>query len=368
MHFRMQRELLLKPLQLAASVAEKRQALPVLSNVLLNVESRRILIVGSDLEVELVGIAPVDEVLEPGKITVPGKKLLDICRSLPEEALIEIMLDNERLIVKSGRSRFVLATIDASQYPALQDSPGDIEFTISPAQLKGLIDKTHFAMASQDVRYFLNGLLLEADGNKLIAVATDGHRLAYSAVDVPSLVNQAMNIIVPRKGISELLKLLSDIKTDLAVVVDQQHFCVHSSEFVFTSKLIEGRFPNYQKVLKSAGFYKINLERDLFKQAVSRASILSNEKNRGVRLEVVDQQLSVSANNPEQEEAEELIEFNYEGQPFEIAFNAHYLLDVLSVMPMGGVRLSMTDSKSGVVFESEKEALFGQYVIMPLQM
>ncbi|UVE17822.1 DNA polymerase III subunit beta [Pseudomonas sp. LS44] len=367
MQFTIQREALLKPLQLVAGVVERRQTLPVLSNVLLVVEGQQLSLTGTDLEVELVGRVALEEPAEQGEITVPARKLMDICKSLPNDALIDIKLDEHKLIVKAGRSRFTLSTLPANDFPNVEEGPGSLNFTLSQSKLRRLIERTSFAMAQQDVRYYLNGMLLEVQTGVLRAVATDGHRLAMCAMEAGIEHADRHQVIVPRKGILELARLLTEQDGSVSIVLGQHHIRATTGEFTFTSKLVDGKFPDYERVLPRGGDKLVIGDRQALREAFSRTAILSNEKYRGIRLQLASGQLKIQANNPEQEEAEEEVAVNYNGAGLEIGFNVSYLLDVLGVMTTEQMRLILSDSNSSALLQ-EADNDDSAYVVMPMRL
>ena len=367
MHFTIQREALLKPLQLVAGVVERRQTLPVLSNVLLVVQGQQLSLTGTDLEVELVGRVQLEEPAEPGEITVPARKLMDICKSLPNDALIDIKVDEQKLLVKAGRSRFTLSTLPASDFPSVEESQGSLNFAVGQGKLRRLIERTSFAMAQQDVRYYLNGMLLEVSRNTLRAVSTDGHRLALCSMTAPIEQDDRHQVIVPRKGILELARLLTDPEGMVSIVLGQHHIRATTGEFTFTSKLVDGKFPDYERVLPKGGDKVVVGDRQALREAFSRTAILSNEKYRGIRLQLAAGQLKIQANNPEQEEAEEEISVDYDGSSLEIGFNVSYLLDVLGVMTTEQVRLILSDSNSSALLQ-EAGNDDSSYVVMPMRL
>lgn len=367
MHFTIQREALLKPLQLVAGVVERRQTLPVLSNVLLVVEGQQLSLTGTDLEVELVGRVTLDEPAESGEITVPARKLMDICKSLPSDALIDIRVDEHKLLVKAGRSRFSLSTLPANDFPTVEEGPGSLTFSLVQSKLRRLIERTSFAMAQQDVRYYLNGMLLEVQTGILRAVATDGHRLAMCSMDAAIEQVERHQVIVPRKGILELARLLTEQDGNVSIVLGQHHIRATTGEFTFTSKLVDGKFPDYERVLPRGGDKLVLADRQGLREAFSRTAILSNEKYRGIRLQLESGLLKIQANNPEQEQAEEEILVAYNGSALEIGFNVSYLLDVLSVMTTDQVRLILSDANSSaLVQEADNED--SSYVVMPMRL
>ena len=367
MHFTIQREALLKPLQLVAGVVERRQTLPVLSNVLLVVEGQQLSLTGTDLEVELVGRVTLEDAAEPGEITVPARKLMDICKSLPSDALIDIRVDDQKLLVKAGRSRFTLSTLPANDFPTVEEGPGSRTFNLPQAKLRRLIERTSFAMAQQDVRYYLNGMLLEVQSGMLRAVATDGHRLAMCSMEAAIQQEGKHQVIVPRKGILELARLLTEQDAEVAIVLGQHHIRANTGEFTFTSKLVDGKFPDYERVLPRGGDKLVLADRQGLREAFSRTAILSNEKYRGIRLTLASGLLKIQANNPEQEEAEEEIVVDYNGGGLEIGFNVSYLLDVLGVMGTEQVRLILSDSNSSALLQ-EADNDDSSYVVMPMRL
>ncbi|MBT8767307.1 DNA polymerase III subunit beta [Metapseudomonas boanensis] len=367
MHFTIQREALLKPLQLVAGVVERRQTLPVLSNVLLVVEGQQLSLTGTDLEVELVGRVALEEPAEPGEITVPARKLMDICKSLPSDALIDIRVDEQKLLIKAGRSRFTLSTLPANDFPTVEEGPGSLSFSLVQSKLRRLIERTSFAMAQQDVRYYLNGMLLEVNAGILRAVATDGHRLAMCAMEAGIEGVDRHQVIVPRKGILELARLLTEQDGEVRIVLGQHHIRATTGEFTFTSKLVDGKFPDYERVLPRGGDKLVVGDRQALREAFSRTAILSNEKYRGIRLTLASGLLKIQANNPEQEEAEEEVAVDYNGSNLEIGFNVSYLLDVLGVMSTEQVRLILSDANSSALVQ-EAGNDDSSYVVMPMRL
>lgn len=369
MKFAISREALLKPLHLAAGVVERRQTLPILANVLLVLNGKRLSITGTDLEVELVGHVDLENAPDSqGEVTVPARKLVDICKSLPDGSLLEFALDEQRLVIRSGRSRFTLSTLPASDFPSVQDSPGSVELQLKQSDLKRLIERTGFAMAQQDVRYYLNGMLWEVAPASLRAVATDGHRLAMCTLAREiQVVSEGLQVILPRKGVTELSRLLGEEDGTVTIVIGSNHFRANTGGFQFTSKLVDGKFPDYERVLPRVTSKIVYGDREELRHAFSRASILSNEKYRGVRMNLSAGSLRIVANNPEQEEAEEEVSVDYLGETLEIGFNVSYLLDVLGVLSERNIKLSMSDSNSSVLME-EAEAGDSLYVVMPMRL
>ncbi|WP_130832959.1 DNA polymerase III subunit beta [[Erwinia] mediterraneensis] len=366
MKFIVEREQLLKPLQQVSGPLGGRPTLPILGNLLLQVNEGTLLLTGTDLEMEMVARVALTQPHEPGATTVPARKFLDICRGLPEGAEINVTLEGDRMLVRSGRSRFSLSTLPASDFPNLDDWQSEVEFTLPQATLKRLIEATQFSMAHQDVRYYLNGMLFETEGEELRTVATDGHRLAVCSMPVGQALPDH-SVIVPRKGVVELVRLLDGGDTPLQMQIGSGNIRAHVGDFIFTSKLVDGRFPDYRRVLPKNPDKTLESGCDLLKQAFARAAILSNEKFRGVRLYITENQLKITANNPEQEEAEEMLDVVYNGSDLEIGFNVSYVLDVLNALKCENVRLLLTDSVSSVQIE-DVASQAAAYVVMPMRL
>ena len=368
MNFKIQREALLKPLQTICGVVERRQTLPILSHVLLVSDGELLTITATDLEVEMIATAKV-EGSTAGEITVPARKFLDICKTLPDDCVINFTLDNERAILKAGKSRFTLSTLPAADFPDIDVAEDGNELKIKESALKSLIDHTQFAMAQQDVRYYLNGLMLEIADGKLRSVATDGHRLAMCEIAVDASSIETKQIILPRKGVSELARLLDSDNSDVTIEIGNNHIRMKFAELIFTSKLIDGKFPDYQRVLPQNTDKNLVLNREMFRQALTRASILSNEKYRGIRLLMDNNTMRIVANNPEQEEAEEQVELNYSFDPLEIGFNVTYLLDALNAINTEEVNIGLSDSNSSCLITATGEmAAECRYVVMPMRL
>ncbi len=368
MKFVISREALLKPLNLVAGVVERRQTLPILANILLVVDEERVSLTGTDLEVELVGRVVLSvAAVESGEVTIPARKLVEICKSLPEGSDIEFTSTEGKVTVKSGRSRFTLSTLPAREFPNVEDSMGTLKFTVKQGQLKRLIERTSFAMAQQDVRYYLNGMLWELDAKQIRVVATDGHRLAMCTLATDLDITEVTQVILPRKGVIELSRLLLDEEAEIAVVIGSNHIRATTDEFTFTSKLVDGKFPDYKRVLPKAADKVLLGSRQELRQAFSRTAILSNEKYRGVRLKLTDNNLEIVANNPEQEEAEEIVSVEYQGDSLEMGFNVGYLLDVLGVLSGEKIKLSLADPNSSALLE-ESEDGDSLYVVMPMRL
>lgn len=365
MNFSISRSEILKPLQYIIGAVERRQTMPILGNVLLQVENNRMQMTTTDLEIELVSYCYLIDG-EDGSITLPARKLFDICRSLPDEAEISLNIENERAILSSGDSRFSLVTLPAGEFPTLDEFVPQAQFTLSQAQLKGLLSHTSFAMAQQDVRYYLNGLLLEAESSHVTAVATDGHRLALAKLHT-ELGTGSHAVIVPRKAIMELIKSLDENDSVVEISLGTQSIRFEFNDVRFTTKLIDGKFPDYKRVVPSAGDKNLNVSRETFKQVLQRVSILSNDKYRGVRICLDKGVLHAESHNPEQEEAQVDMPVEYEGDSLDIGFNLTYLMDVIATTDGELLNLSFKDSNSSVLITDPSEAS-ALYVIMPMRL
>lgn len=366
MNLKIERDRLLKPLNQVSSVVERRQTLPILANVYLKQSAGALQLIGTDLEVEVMtridGVEGSD-----GECTVTARKLLDICRALPEGATVSLEVDGQRAIIRSGKSRFSLQTLPGGDFPKLETDEWQQSLTTTQLLLKGLLSRTAFAMAQQDVRYYLNGLLLELSGQTLSAVATDGHRLAKSEIDVQSNAAEVRQAIVPRKAILELSRFLEDVEDEVVVQLNPNHIRAQLGVLVFTSKLIDGRFPDYEKVIPPKLSTHLVLDRGEFQEVLGRAAILTNDKFRGVRLSLGGDRIMVSANNPEQEEASDEMTIKYAGPELEIGFNVNYLIDALKALDTGEVELSLEDSNSSCTMNIPGDQK-SRYLVMPMRL
>lgn len=360
------RDAILNPLIMVNNVIERRQSLPILSNVLISVKDNTLSLTGTDLEVEIINSCPLVN-NEDGETTLPARKLLDICKALPEGSNIEISIDDERAILKSGRSRFTLSTLSATEFPSIDALISPFEFSIPQKVFKKLIDQTQFCMAQQDVRYYLNGLMLELSNDQMIAVATDGHRLAFCQAKVKLNPGETRQVIVPRKAVNEISRLLDDSDDEIKVSLSENHIRINFTNIVFTSKLIDGKFPDYQQVIPQKCDNEVKSTRDNLYQSFHRTSVLSNEKYRGMRLQLSENQLQATVHNPEQDEAEEVIEVSYTGDEFEIGFNVAYLLDALSAIKSDEVILQLTDSNHSCLLFGTND-VDSKYVVMPMRL
>jgi DNA polymerase III subunit beta len=367
MKFSIKREALLTSLQMITGVVEKRQTMPVLANVLMEVENEMLVITGTNMEVELVAELKDVEVKQSGRITVPAKKFFDICKSLADDALLTIEVEESRLNVRCGKSHFLLSTLPADHFPNIEEEEGSVRISLQQKELKHLINATAFAMAQQDVRYYLNGMLIELHSEGLKTVTTDGHRLALAGISINTGIDGKKQPIVPRKGILELVRLLEDTEEECSLVFGNSHVRAIINHYTFTSKLIDGKFPDYQRVIPRGGDKIMIADRLAMKDVLSRASILSHESMKGVRLLFEPGKLSVFANNPEQEAAEDSLEVEYNFVSLQIGFNVGYLIDVLNVLDDNLVKLTISNSDSSALLEGV-ETTDVLYVVMPMRL
>jgi DNA polymerase III subunit beta len=360
------REAILGPLQAVIGVVERRQTMPILTNVLLSAKGGRLAVTATDLEVELVATSEVD-VQRAGDVTVPGRKLLDICRALPEGVEINLTLEGERMVVRARKSRFTLTTLPAAEFPTVDEINAQQTLKVPQKEFKRLLEKTHFSMAQQDVRYYLNGMLLETSAKVLRSVATDGHRLALCEVELTEGAKSGQQVIVPRKGVLELQRILGNEDHILEVSIGSNHVRVQIGDIRFTSKLIDGRFPEYGRVIPNNPPLIVSAVREDLRQALQRAAILSNEKYRGIRFGVKPNALVIQSHNPEQEEAEEELEVAYDGPELEIGFNVNYLLDALAATEGLDVQVGLTDGNSSCLIRSSVDSN-ARFVVMPMRL
>ena len=366
MRFSLQREVFLKPLAQVVNVVERRQTLPVLANLLVQVKSGQLSLTGTDLEVEMVSRVAVDDA-QDGETTIPARKLFEIVRALPDGSKVTVSQTAEKITVQAGRSRFTLASLPANDFPSIDEVEATERVRVPEAALKELIERTAFAMAQQDVRYYLNGLLFDLRESSLRCVATDGHRLALCEAPLDAGASTKRQIIVPRKGVTELQRLLEGGEREVELEMGRSHLRVKRDDVTFTSKLIDGRFPDYEAVIPIGADKEVRIDREVLRASLQRAAILSNEKYRGVRIEVSPGQLKISAHNPEQEEAQEEVEADTRVSDLAVGFNVNYLLDALSALRDETVVVALRDANSSaLVREASNERC--RHVVMPLRL
>lgn len=368
MKFTADRDALLRPLQLIGGVVERRSTLPVLANLLVEVTAGGVRLSGTDLEVSLTVLISAVAVEREGVVTIPARKLTDICKSLPDGASVTVESEDSKVLLRSGRSRYTLATLPFGDFPALeQEQAGGTTIEVSRLLLQSLISQVSFSMAQQDVRYFLNGMFLEVSPGQIRVVATDGHRLAMASAAAPIDCAAKVGAILPRKTVQELGRLLAEDVEHVLITLEKSQAKVTCGAFKLGTKLIDGRFPDYEKVIPRGLVSSVIANREGLRSACARAAILSNEKYRGVRVQISGEELVLKANNPEQEEAEEVIPVSFNGEPLDIGFNVTYLQDVLGALNTEDVRINLTDASSSAVIEGvgNDQAL---YVVMPMRL
>ena len=358
---------LLTPLLTVAGAVDKKQPLAVLSNILLKLTDTCLSLTATDLEIEITGCVDFSTSEGTGLITVPAKKMIDIIRSLEDDAIPTITFDAGVVSIKEGRSKFKLTTLPADNYPNSDEESNEVEFSVPRTQLIHLLQSTHFAMSQQDVRVFLNGLLLEMDSQSITAVATDGHRMAICRLPC-QLNNQHQRLLLPRKGVQEILRLLTNVPDEhILLSAGKRHFKLITKQYSFLTKLIEARFPPYTKAIPAHQDKQVVIERDLLRRAISRIIILAHEKSRAVLLHIQPGQLTLIANNQEQEEAVETLPAETQGDELKIGINASYLLDVLNHVQEGPLRLSFATKDSSILVESLNDEHYF-YIIMPMKL
>lgn len=366
MKFTISREVLLQPLSQVVGVVERRQTLPVLANFMLSAREGQLTVTGTDMEVELISTVPAD-VSQEGEITVPARKLVDIIKALPDGSSITFGVSDDKATLSAGRSRFTLSTLPASEFPATDQVESLENISVAEATLKKMMDKTSFAMANQDVRYYLNGLLFDFNGEQLRAVATDGHRLAICDLESSVDVSSDRQLIVPRKGVMELSRMLSGDDQEVILAIGRNHIRLVKGETTFTSKLIDGRFPDYKAVVPVGADKQMLVDKATFIQALQRAAILSNEKYKGVRLEAAGSTIKIIAHNPQHEEAVEEIEAEFNFDRMAVGFNVTYLLDALVAIDTEQVSLELKDANSSCLV-SAPDSDVNRHVVMPLKL
>jgi DNA polymerase-3 subunit beta len=373
MQFTISREALLKPLQRVAGAVERKQTLPILSNILVVVKNQLLSLTGTDLEVEMIARIPLSLPSTAGTITVPGKKLIDICKALPEHAQISFELNDNKMVVRSGRSRYSLACLPAENFPKVEESPGDVELSVSQNVLRQMLDLTCFAMAHQDVRYYLNGVFIMFDSAQIRMVATDGHRLATLALPIKSHLTQPLSVIVPRKAVLEMQRLFVEGEEEIGLVIGKNHLRAVTTQTSFITKLIEGKFPDYQRVLPATQGHSFMVSRELLKQTLVRVCALFTDKYRGVGLQFSPHLLRIIAVTTDKDEVEDEVEINYDGPSMEIGVNASYLIEYLNTIETEMVKIAFTDPNHVILFEAglnhaAYEDACHSYVVMPMRL
>ena len=370
MELTLSREQLLNPLNQIIGAVERKMTFPILANVKVETKDNKLILTGTDLEVELQSSTQLDQApSEACAITLPGKKLADICKMLPDESSITLKLNGNQIEIRAQKSRFKLATMPVTEFPsvAIEKDQGH-QFEMRDSDLYSLLQRTQFAMAQQDVRYFLNGMLFDFDGEQTLnAVATDRHRLATNQVLISTEHQTAWQAIIPRKTVAELIRLVTPEEKQIHVQLTEHHICFSGAHFTLTSKLIDGKFPDYRQVLPKNWDKSIHIDRDLFKNCLVRASILSSEKHRSVVLSLNKDEMQIIANNPDQEEATESIPVTWDHATLEIAFNVTYLLNILAAVAPGEIEIHFKSTDSSVLITESDDKINALYVIMPMR-
>jgi DNA polymerase III subunit beta len=366
MKFIINRETLLTPLQQIVGVIEKRQTMPVLANVLMVVGDGFLTLTGTDLEIQIVAKVNVAD-SRPGAITVPARKLLDLCRLLPNGADIQLDQQNEKVKLLSNRSKFTLSCLPAEHYPEFAESEMDKQFAINAGKLKKALEKTIFCMANQDVRYYLNGLLLNISNNRMKLVASDGHRLSIFEDRLEEPTGYEARIILPRKGILELYRLLDDLDIELTVMFSNNNVKITIGHLVFSAKLVDAKYPDFGKVFQQAFYEPISLPKQELKESLTRVAVLSNEKFKGVTFDIAPGSMKISTHNPEHDEAEEELTIDYQGELLSIAFNAQYLLDAVSNLDSDTAILTIASNASSCFIDEPNECEY-KFIVMPMRL
>jgi DNA polymerase-3 subunit beta len=360
------RDELLAPLSAVSGIIERRHTLPILSNVLVERVDGVLSFLATDIEIQITSRSSLAAGADAKPLTVGARKLVDILRALPEGAEVTLQQQDKRLQVKAGKSRFTLQTLPAEDFPKLAKPAGDVtRFALPQKALRRLLGLVQYAMAQQDIRYYLNGLLVLVEDQQLRLVATDGHRLAYAAMPLASSLPR-QEVIVPRKTILELSKLLADTDEEVRIELSAGQAAFGFGAVELVSKLVDGKFPDYTRVIPTQHKNRLSLDRELLRQSLQRAAILSNEKFRGVRWVLTDGSLKVVSSNAEQEEAQEEIEVEYRGDALDIGFNVNYLLDVLNNVSAAQVECQFGDAASSALLQFPAEPDF-KYVVMPMR-
>lgn len=356
----------LKPLQAVVGVVDRKNTLPILSNVLIATDQGRTALIATDLELQITAWL-ADATSENPDFTVSARKLLDICRALPDDSSIDLNLQGEQLQARAGKSRFSLQTLPAQDFPRLQIAEGEgVGFSLPADKLRHLLGRAQYAMAVQDIRYYLNGLLFSVKKDRVIVAATDGHRLALDSVATETQQTQEMDVILPRKAIIELIKLLADDTGTVEIQVSASQVIFRTAAFELRSKVVDGKFPDYQRVVPVGYEKHFIVGRLRFLQSLNRAAILTNDKFRSVRLALSDNSLRIACRNNEQEEAQEEMDIDYTGEPLDSGFNVQYLQDVLNNLDVESIRCSFNDASSSLLMSIPGEDSFA-YVVMPMR-
>ncbi len=368
MNIKLLQKELLKPLQRVSGAIEHRQTIPILGNILVETDKNSLRLIATDLEIEIIANCSFISSEEGARFTAPARKLLEICKNLPSEAVIDISIDKNRLTLKSGKSKFYLSTLPPDDFPRLESPAAALEVILDTATLAAMIEHTSFAIAVEDVRYYLNGLYFEIKSNSITAVATDGHRLAlYRSTQEIPLPQQQIAPIIPRKTVLELLKIIKDSGSELKIDFAENTIVFSSENLNLTSKLIDGRFPDYERVIPKNNKNIARVDKEELRSAIQRVSVLSNEKHKGIRMTLKQGTICLESSNPEHDEAIEEIKAEYDGLNIECGFNYAYLIDVLNACDSNEIQMAFNDSSSSVLLTDPHHPQ-ATYVIMPMRL
>ena len=365
MKFNINREKILTPLQQIVSVIEKRQTMPILSNVLMVIEENQLILTGTDLEIQIVARINIES-STPGSITVPARKFLDICRLLPNGAEIKFEQDDHKVKILSNRSRFSLTCLPADNYPEFSESELENQFVVNAGKFKKALDKTVFCMANQDIRYYLNGLLLNISNRKIKLVASDGHRLSIYEDYLDQNTAYEARIILPRKGVLELSRLLDDPETELKIEFSNNNIRIFIKNLIFSAKLVDSKYPDFGKVFQQEFLNPIFIHKQTLKDALTRVAILSNEKFKGITLDITPDSLRISTHNPDHDEAEEQLAIEHSEEPLSISFNAQYLLDAVSNLDSDLAVLTIASNASSCFIDEPNVCVY-KFIVMPMR-
>jgi DNA polymerase-3 subunit beta len=365
MKFIINRDILLNPLQQIVGVIEKRQTMPILANVLMVANDNCLILTGTDLEIQLVSKICID-LKEAGSISVPARKLLDLCRLLPADTNVNFEQDKEKIKIYTAKGRFSLSCLPAEHFPEFAESEMQLSFSLSSQKLKKALEKTTFCMANQDVRYYLNGLMLHISNQKIKYVASDGHRLAVFEDQLDVATGYENRLIIPRKGILELLRLIDHSEALLNIQFSNNHIRIMFDNCIFSAKLVDAKYPDFSKVFQQQFKESITIAKLPLKETLTRVAVLSNEKFKGVTFEFSKGTIKISTHNPDHDEAEESIEIGYQGEPMSIAFNAQYLLDAIASVEAEDVLLTVARNDSCCFIDEPTQCEY-KYIVMPMR-
>jgi len=368
MNLSIKKDIFVPAIQSVIGAIERRQTLPILSNLLIQVTKNKIVITATDLEIEIKNIINLDDESESFEFTLPARKTADICRNFEDGSVINFTVNQENVVISANKSKFTLSVLPSLDYPKIELINTNNQFTIPQNTLKKIINNVSFAMAQQDVRYYLNGMLFEINNNSFSAVTTDGHRLALTQAYIKTGLNESKQVIIPRKTVIEIQKILNDIDDIVDVCIDNNHIRFTVGSIILTSKLIDGKFPDYKRVIPSNNDITAKINRDLFKQALVRSAIISNEKFKGAKFIFSGNLLTVETQNSERENSKEEIPIEYSFRDLTIGFNISYILDIINICHEQYIEIELKSTEtSGVVKLNDHSDIQSTYVVMPMR-